>query len=84
MKKIPIVLQLAEEDVGDENDCVERKMSVTHEGQSDVRVVTQYHYTGWPDHGIPDDIEVILEMIARMREIRTHDKEFAPVVVHCR
>ncbi|XP_061195486.1 tyrosine-protein phosphatase non-receptor type 12-like isoform X4 [Saccostrea echinata] len=65
------------------DDCVERTLEVKRGGQSDRRIVTQFQYTGWPDHGIPDDIDVILTMIAKMREIRSHDKNFAPVVVHC-
>lgn len=54
---------------------------MTSNGTHDV---FQYHYTGWPDHGIPDDIDVILAMIKRMRDIRVNDKDHAPVVVHCR
>lgn len=49
-----------------------------------IQDVYQYHYTGWPDHGIPDDIDVILAMIKRMRDIRTKDPNHAAVVVHCR
>ena len=66
------------------DDCVERTLEVKRDGENDRRIVTQFQYTGWPDHGIPDDIDVILTMIAKMREIRAHDKSFAPVVVHCR
>nr|XP_022297976.1 uncharacterized protein LOC111107204 isoform X9 [Crassostrea virginica] len=65
------------------DDCVERTLEVKRDGENDRRIVTQFQYTGWPDHGIPDDIDVILTMIAKMREIRAHDKSFAPVVVHC-
>ncbi|XP_062617665.1 tyrosine-protein phosphatase non-receptor type 12-like isoform X4 [Saccostrea cucullata] len=65
------------------DDCVERTLEVKRSGDPDRRIVTQFQYTGWPDHGIPDDIDVILTMIAKMREIRSHDKNFAPVVVHC-
>ncbi|KAK3101962.1 hypothetical protein FSP39_007667 [Pinctada imbricata] len=78
-----LVELLEDEAVGSQNDCFERKMSVSHEDSNEMRIVTQYHYTGWPDHGIPDDIDVIMEMMARMRDIRSHDKDFAPVVVHC-
>jgi len=46
--------------------------------------VKQFHYSGWPDHGIPNDFDVILEMMAEMREIKTLDTEKAPMVVHCR
>ncbi|XP_056000720.1 uncharacterized protein LOC125654825 isoform X5 [Ostrea edulis] len=65
------------------DDCVERTLEVKREGENDRRIVSQFQYTGWPDHGIPDDIDVILTMIAKMREIRSRDKSFDPVVVHC-
>lgn len=65
------------------DDCVERTLEVKHDGENDRRIVTQFQYTGWPDHGIPDDIDVILTMIAKMREIRAREKSFAPVIVHC-
>ncbi|XP_071141892.1 uncharacterized protein [Mytilus edulis] len=63
------------------DDCIERHLQlITADGKQDVY---QYHYTGWPDHGIPDDIDVILAMIKRMRDIRTKDPNHAAVVVHC-
>ncbi|XP_063405575.1 uncharacterized protein LOC134689200 isoform X8 [Mytilus trossulus] len=63
------------------DDCIERHLQlITADGIQDVY---QYHYTGWPDHGIPDDIDVILAMIKRMRDIRTKDPNHAAVVVHC-
>jgi len=49
-----------------------------------VHHVTQFHYVGWPDHGIPNDFDVILEMMAEMREIKQKDPTKAPMVIHCR
>ena len=63
-------------------DCIVRLLNVTVETESCE--VTQLHYTGWPDHGIPDDIDVILGMLQKMREIRSKDTNNAPIVVHCR
>jgi len=63
-------------------DCTVRCLKAT-DGNI-THTLTQYHYTGWPDHGIPDDIDVILAMLANMRDIRSHDPDNAPVVVHCR
>nr|XP_034317718.1 uncharacterized protein LOC105346801 isoform X7 [Crassostrea gigas] len=65
------------------DDCVERTFEVKRDGENERRIVTQFQYTGWPDHGIPDDIDVILTMIAKMREIKAREKSFAPVIVHC-
>jgi len=64
------------------DDCDERHLQLIH--SNEIQDVFQYHYTGWPDHGIPDDIDVILSMIKRMRDIRMNDPDHAPVVVHCR
>ncbi|XP_076078835.1 uncharacterized protein LOC143048823 isoform X5 [Mytilus galloprovincialis] len=63
------------------DDCIERHLQLTT--ADGIQDVYQYHYTGWPDHGIPDDIDVILAMIKRMRDIRTKDPNHAAVVVHC-
>ncbi|ESP00313.1 hypothetical protein LOTGIDRAFT_140954, partial [Lottia gigantea] len=43
--------------------------------------VTQFHYIGWPDHGIPDHPSLLNIMINHMRvERKRHD---IPLVVHC-
>lgn len=48
----------------------------------EVRYVIQFHYSGWPDHGIPEDPAHIRDMIGFMREARQNS--IAPLVVHCR
>ncbi|XP_033744584.1 tyrosine-protein phosphatase non-receptor type 12-like isoform X2 [Pecten maximus] len=62
-------------------DCTVRVFEASYGDQ--FHKVTQYHYTGWPDHGIPEDREVILTMIANMRDIRENDPAKAPILVHC-
>jgi len=50
-------------------------------GEEISRVVWHYHYTGWPDFGIPDDtcdIRRFLEKLPKLREF-----ENSPVIVHC-
>nr|XP_022307680.1 receptor-type tyrosine-protein phosphatase alpha-like [Crassostrea virginica] len=45
------------------------------------RVVTQYHYTKWPDHGTPDPFSLLL---FHSHVLRTRTAEFeAPTIVHC-
>ncbi|WAR25480.1 PTN12-like protein [Mya arenaria] len=65
-----------------EVNCMIRKLEASQAGGPPV-TVTQFHYTGWPDHGIPNDFDVILEMMAEMREIKRNDPDKAPMVVHC-
>ncbi|XP_050414764.2 tyrosine-protein phosphatase non-receptor type 12 isoform X2 [Patella vulgata] len=43
--------------------------------------VTQFHYTGWPDHGVPNDAADINKMIHHMRAERK--KPDIPLVIHC-
>lgn len=45
------------------------------------RVVFQYHYTSWPDHGVPDHLLPILNFI---RHSSNENAPFSsPILVHC-
>ena len=48
------------------------------------RAIYQFHYTGWPDHGVPKDpshvLHVLLEVNARQQSIPMD----GPIIVHCR
>lgn len=46
------------------------------------RTLKQLHYVTWPDHGVPDSIPPILEMLVEMRSIQAHDNP--PIIIHCR
>ncbi|XP_059161432.1 tyrosine-protein phosphatase non-receptor type 12-like [Physella acuta] len=61
------------------SDFIQRKLHVTRDGKT--RHVTQFHYSGWPDHGIPDDPAHIRDLIGIMRRTRVNDE--APLLVHC-
>ena len=43
--------------------------------------VTHYHFTVWPDHGVPADKTCMIQFIKRVRN--THPYKGPPVVVHC-
>lgn len=67
-----------------------REITLTRFGQS--RSITQLHYSGWPDFGVPTDPAHLLAIIRTCREeVRRHgqtidDKEAydaLPIVVHC-
>ena len=47
-----------------------------------MRVVTQYHYTAWPDHGVPKFATPLLSFIRRIN--REYPKNRGSMVVHCR
>lgn len=46
------------------------------------RTVKQLHYVNWPDHGVPDSIPPILQILDEMRASQGHDD--APICIHCR
>ena len=44
--------------------------------------VTQYHFTSWPDHGVPKFATSIISFIRRVQ--KAHDKDKGnPLLVHC-
>ncbi|XP_049611170.1 tyrosine-protein phosphatase non-receptor type 12 isoform X2 [Syngnathus scovelli] len=45
------------------------------------RTLKQLHYVKWPDHGVPDFIPSILDMLEEMRTYQSHDD--IPMCIHC-
>ncbi|KAG9269076.1 protein piccolo-like [Astyanax mexicanus] len=60
-------------------DYVSRILRVTFKGSS--RSLKQLHYMNWPDHGVPDSIPPILELLQEMRVHQEH--EDVPICIHC-
>uniref|UniRef100_H2YIJ3 protein-tyrosine-phosphatase n=1 Tax=Ciona savignyi TaxID=51511 RepID=H2YIJ3_CIOSA len=68
-----------------------REFKITHvntepfyQQGADTRRIRQFHYTVWPDHGVPDTAETLVKFIRYVR--RTIDREAkhtGPTVVHC-
>ena len=61
-----------------------REILLTDNLSKNNRKVYQVHFTGWPDHGVPDTkngkiFEVFIEMIKFVDEKRGN----RPIVVHC-
>eukprot|EP00045_Choanoeca_perplexa_P018323 m.287094 g.287094 ORF g.287094 m.287094 type:complete len:2187 (+) comp17784_c0_seq1:6580-13140(+) len=61
-------------------DIVIRHLTVQVAEQS--RVITQFHYISWPDHGVPDSTAGILTTIRRAKAERNKPNA-GPMVVHC-
>ncbi|XP_041654308.1 tyrosine-protein phosphatase non-receptor type 22 isoform X2 [Cheilinus undulatus] len=60
-------------------DYLARTLRVTYCNAS--RTFLQLHYVNWPDHGVPDSIPPILDMLHEMRAEQPHDD--IPVCIHC-
>ena len=44
--------------------------------------VTQFHFTAWPDHGVPDYATPLLAFHRRV--VKEHKPKNGPLMVHCR
>ena len=44
--------------------------------------VTQFHFTGWPDHGVPQNGVVLINFIKRVRAVHLYSDPI-PLLVHC-
>nr|XP_020473413.1 tyrosine-protein phosphatase non-receptor type 22-like isoform X2 [Monopterus albus] len=60
-------------------DYLIRMLRMTYQNHS--QTLKQLHYFNWPDHGVPDSIPPILEMLHEMRSYQAHDD--IPICIHC-
>ncbi|XP_031650355.1 tyrosine-protein phosphatase non-receptor type 22 isoform X8 [Oncorhynchus kisutch] len=60
-------------------DYVCRNLRVTYRNW--CRTLRQLHYINWPDHGVPDTIPPILELLQEMRSYQAHGD--VPICIHC-
>lgn len=51
-------------------------------GVNQTREVTQFHFTAWPDHGVPQRTDSMVEFVRRIRSsvLPSH----GPIITHCR
>ena len=67
-------------------DCYEESGNVWCHGMAvsglKTRKVTHFHYTAWPDHGVPDYATSILYFHKMV--VKDHKAQRGPLLVHCR
>ena len=59
-----------------------RTFSLQMDGSKEERIVKQFHYTVWPDHGVPEYPTPLLLFVRKVASCNPVNA--GPVVVHCR
>ena len=56
--------------------------SQTSEPDKHSLTVTHFHYTAWPDHGVPQNAMSLISFICRVRKLHPLSMD-QPLLVHC-
>ncbi|XP_013882224.1 receptor-type tyrosine-protein phosphatase beta [Austrofundulus limnaeus] len=56
--------------------CSEEQLSFS-------RLVRQFHYTVWPDHGVPENTRSLIQFVRTVRDYINRTPGSGPTVVHC-
>ena len=51
--------------------------------EGDERIVTQFHFTAWPDFGVPEHSAPLLKFIRKV-EAANQSPNSGPMIIHCR
>lgn len=60
-----------------------REFNIKHGETSEERTVKHFHFTAWPDHGVPQGTEVLIEFRNLLRHHIQREGAGTPTVVHC-
>uniref|UniRef100_A0A8C6P4S6 Tyrosine-protein phosphatase non-receptor type 20 n=1 Tax=Nothobranchius furzeri TaxID=105023 RepID=A0A8C6P4S6_NOTFU len=63
------------------SEYVIRTFAVEKRGAHEIREIRQFHFTGWPDHGVPYHASGLLGFIRRVKSKTLTNA--GPMVVHC-
>ena len=64
------------------NYCITAIFVQLSEAETDPLVVIHYHFSAWPDHGVPADKSCLIHFIKRVRKNHSYYNS-PPLVVHC-
>ncbi|XP_048031318.1 receptor-type tyrosine-protein phosphatase H-like isoform X2 [Megalobrama amblycephala] len=60
-----------------------REFSVKNKSTSETRTVKHFHFTAWPDHGVPSGTEELIQFRGLVRQHIESSFSAGPTVVHC-
>lgn len=58
-------------------------MSIFLFQSKETREILHFHYTTWPDFGVPESPASFLNFLFKVRESGSLSREHGPIVVHC-
>ena len=61
-----------------------REFQVTDTKTEETRILFQYHFTAWPDHGVPSDPGCVLNFLQEVNMKQEQVQPAGPIIVHCR
>ncbi|KAE8296483.1 Receptor-type tyrosine-protein phosphatase eta [Larimichthys crocea] len=60
-----------------------RDFDIKNVKTAETRSVRQFHFTAWPDHGVPETTELLISFRHLVREHMDQYSRHSPAVVHC-
>ncbi|XP_067906520.1 receptor-type tyrosine-protein phosphatase beta isoform X2 [Heterodontus francisci] len=61
-----------------------REFKICDEDQLDcARIVRHFHYTVWPDHGVPETAQSLIQFVRTVRDYINRTPNSGPTVIHC-
>ncbi|KAK2869865.1 hypothetical protein Q8A67_024257 [Cirrhinus molitorella] len=60
-----------------------REFNVKNKDTSETRTVKHFHFTAWPDHGVPTGTEELIQFRGLIRQQIERSLSAGPTVVHC-
>jgi protein tyrosine phosphatase len=79
--KVNFTITLIEELTYPDHICI-RKMKLFNSNSFEEREIFQIHYTGWPDYGVPENVNALNAIYNHQKKI-LHGKKQCPTIVHC-
>lgn len=49
-----------------------------------TRLIRHFHYTVWPDHGVPETTQSLIQFVRTVRDYINRTPDTGPSIVHCR
>uniref|UniRef100_A0A8C5TZY7 protein-tyrosine-phosphatase n=1 Tax=Malurus cyaneus samueli TaxID=2593467 RepID=A0A8C5TZY7_9PASS len=61
-----------------------REFKICSEEQLDsTRLIRHFHYTVWPDHGVPETTQSLIQFVRTVRDYINRTPDTGPSIVHC-